>query len=67
MAAGTLRGSPTTGNIAEEDILNPLSLTDDDTIAFFQEEIRMGYLDREWFDEAYLISSTRTDIDDDDW
>ena len=67
MAAGTLRGSPTTGNIAEEDILNPLSLTDDDTIAFFQEEIRMGYLGRESFDRALLHSLSTADIDDDDW
>ena len=68
VAAGTLRGSPTNGNIAEEDsiVLNPLSLTDDDMIAFFQEEIRMGYLDRTAFDEMFLLSATEVDIDDDD-
>jgi len=47
-----------------------LKLTDDDTIAFFRDEVEHGYLDREWWDKALLASQNQDDdkapvLDDD--
>ena len=40
-----------------------LKLTDDDTIAFFRDEVEHGYLDREWWDKALLASQNQDDDD----
>jgi len=41
-----------------------LKLTDDDTIAFFRDEIEHGYLDREWWDKTLYASQFKDEDDD---